>query len=270
MNDILKQRLVGALVLIALGVVFWPVLFIETDRAEMDRSSQIAPMPKLDGAAVPAPRELSSVQPVAQTDRLRSESAAAGDRQPVDVDGSERAILQNAPESQNAVAEQKTSPASDRDSGSSAAELELAADAKTNKTPAAEQTTRLTKTGEASSAARTQSTDSGKKSAAVAKAPVQQPAPQKAPAGPALDEQGIPIAWVLQVASLSSREKADSLTASLIDAGHKAYHRAVKRDGGLLYRVFVGPVFEREKLDAVKRQVDADFRVKTIIVRYLP
>ena len=26
MNDILKQRLVGALILVALGVVFWPII----------------------------------------------------------------------------------------------------------------------------------------------------------------------------------------------------------------------------------------------------
>lgn len=47
MNDILKQRLVGALVLIALGVVFWPVIFVQSERQPMDRDSQVPPMPKL-------------------------------------------------------------------------------------------------------------------------------------------------------------------------------------------------------------------------------
>ena len=31
MNDILKQRLVGALILVALGVVFWPIIFLQPD-----------------------------------------------------------------------------------------------------------------------------------------------------------------------------------------------------------------------------------------------
>ncbi len=29
MNEVLKQRLIGALILVALGVVFWPIIFVE-------------------------------------------------------------------------------------------------------------------------------------------------------------------------------------------------------------------------------------------------
>jgi DedD protein len=90
------------------------------------------------------------------------------------------------------------------------------------------------------------------------------------PVSPNLDERGIPIAWVLQVASVSTREKADDLTARLIEEGHKAYNRSIRRDGNVLFRVFVGPVFEREKLIVVKRELDAQLEVNGIISRYVP
>ena len=78
MNDILKQRLVGALVLIALGVVFWPVVFVETERAGVDRSSQLEPMPQLDDVVVPEPEPLADVEPVSAADRIARSEPAGG------------------------------------------------------------------------------------------------------------------------------------------------------------------------------------------------
>ena len=85
-----------------------------------------------------------------------------------------------------------------------------------------------------------------------------------------LDERGIPVAWLLQVATVSSRERADSLTAELIEAGYKAYHRPFRKDGAVLHKVFVGPVFEREKLDKAKRDIDGKLKVSAIVARYVP
>ena len=41
MNDILKQRLVGALILVALGVVFWPIIFVEPGVKDTPGDSRI-------------------------------------------------------------------------------------------------------------------------------------------------------------------------------------------------------------------------------------
>ena len=189
MNDILKQRLVGALVLIALGVLFWPVIFVETERPNIDRTPVVTPMPELAEVDIPPPKPLEEVDPVDMVEAMRSPSTAPEAVQP--------------------------------DAATSAAAEAAAGDSGT-------------------------------------------------PESPALDEQGIPVAWVIQVASVGTREKADQLTTDLIAMGYKAYHRVGRKDGKSYHRVFVGPVFEREKLGAAKREIDERFNVSAIIARYVP
>jgi DedD protein len=149
LNDILKQRLVGALVLIALGVVFWPVIFVQSAVRDI----------------APAATEI---------------------------------ILHDAP-------------------------------------PEAEDS------------------------------PLEDPAER-----PRLDDEGLPVAWVLQVISVSKKDKADQLTRELVDLGHKAYSRAIRRDEEVLYRVYIGPVFDRSGLLSTKRDIDERFTVNAIIARYVP
>ena len=184
MNDILKQRLVGAIVIIALGIVFWPVVFVDAQRQAMDRTSQVPPMPTMKHSRIAAPERLDTVEPV-------SASAVI--------------VLHDAPP------EIITSAASDTE--------------------------------------------------------ISTPEPGS---GPALDDAGIPIAWVLQVVSVSKKEKADTLAQELIDAGYKAYHRPLRRGQETLYRIYVGPVFDRNQLLKTKQQVDKRLKVDAIIARYLP
>jgi DedD protein len=175
LNDILKQRLVGALVLIALGVVFWPVIFVQSERQPMDRSSQVPPMPKLRNMQIEAPEPVRDIAPAAT-----------------------EIILHDAP-------------------------------------PEAEDS------------------------------PLEDPAER-----PRLDDEGLPVAWVLQVISVSKKDKADQLTRELVDLGHKAYSRAIRRDEEVLYRVYIGPVFDRSGLLSTKRDIDERFTVNAIIARYVP
>ncbi len=180
MNDILKQRLVGALVLIALGVVFWPVIFVQSERPALDRSSQLPPMPGLEKTVIETPQPLPDIDPVAAVEEIALHDA----------------------------------PPQARDS------------------------------------------DAGNESS---------PEPR-----PTLDENGIPVAWVLQVASVSKREKAEALREELIGQGYKAYTRIVRHDNEVLHRVYVGPVFERQKLQQAKQDVDGRLKVNAIIARYVP
>ena len=56
MNDVLKQRVVGALILLALGVAFWPIIFVEPDAGDtgvaVEEQSSIDPPPDLPSAAI--------------------------------------------------------------------------------------------------------------------------------------------------------------------------------------------------------------------------
>lgn len=56
MDDGLKQRLVGAAVLIALLVIFLPVLFDRNRVQPVDTTSQIPPMPSVQAKPIAAPQ----------------------------------------------------------------------------------------------------------------------------------------------------------------------------------------------------------------------
>jgi hypothetical protein len=59
-DDGLKQRIVGAFVLVAIGVVFIPVVF-DRERIEvLNRKTQIPPAPHIEPISIPAP-----IQPIA-------------------------------------------------------------------------------------------------------------------------------------------------------------------------------------------------------------
>jgi DedD protein len=205
-NDILKQRLVGALILVALGVIFWPIIFVQP---EGDDTPEPRPIPAPPGIS------MESVEPP------------------------DEAGLRPSP-TVRAVAEGE---------GEARQEIDVIAEAPpAGETPAA--------------------------------APVVEPPPEVAPPTPrtrsespqrlAMDSDGVPIAWTLQVATLSSADKADALRQRLLAAGQKAYIANVQRDGRTLYRVCIGPKFERAELERIKPQVDSAFGVKSLVARYVP
>ncbi|MCZ6830019.1 MAG: SPOR domain-containing protein [Gammaproteobacteria bacterium] len=172
MNDILIQRLVGALVIVVLAVIFWPVIFVGPEGEPLDRSTQVPGIPSLQQMQLDAPEPLRGIAPV------------------------------------------RSAPAS---------EVSLAA-------------------------------------AEIAES--EQPE--------VLDKEGIPIAWTLQVVSVSKQDKAEVLMRQLLDMGYKAYFKAVSHGDGTLYQVYVGPKFERDKMQDAKPVIDKKFRVNSIVVRYLP
>ena len=55
MNSVLRQRLVGTLVLIALGVVFWPIIFVEPPEDAPMELAPPPPRPNFDTTPLPKP-----------------------------------------------------------------------------------------------------------------------------------------------------------------------------------------------------------------------
>lgn len=181
----LKQRMVGALVLVALAVIFLPMLF-----SRPDEQRQIV----VDAPAMPAmpampehpvvPAEVPEPEPIPEPPQLPQ--------------------TQEEP----AVAESATAPAA-----------------------------------------------------------VPPPAPSE-PAKPAshLDANSLPVSWSVQLASLSSRERAVELQQRLRSQGYNAYVRSV--DG--MNRVFVGPVIERAEANRLRDQLNRQQKLNGFIVRFQP
>jgi DedD protein len=55
-----------------------------------------------------------------------------------------------------------------------------------------------------------------------------------------------------------------------LELGYKAYVKKIKRSGNVLLRVYIGPKFERARLDKIKAGIDAEFGVQSMVVRYIP
>lgn len=218
MNEVLKQRLVGALILVALGVVFWPIIFVEPGERGGAEATQIPPRPVVQTTPVEPP-DMAGLRP--SRDIVKASEPEQKPKQ--------RELLTLAPEAPPVVAASSTS------SGS------------TQSKPAAP-----------------------KPEPEPAPKPVEKKTRSEAPVKPALDADGIPIAWILRVASVSSASNADQLRKDLLDMGHKAYVKKIKSNGKTLYRVYVGPKAEKARLHKIQGSIDTKFGVTTMITRYYP
>lgn len=203
MNDILKQRLVGALILVALGVVFWPIIFVEPGDYALEEVRRIPARPVVDTTPIPAPDKKGLRESV----QLESRKEVQRQQEAIDV-------------------AQQASPS--------------VAQAIPPETP-------KSTTPKSTKKTRTQ-----------------------APVKPAIDSEGVPIAWILQVASVSKSEKAEELRKRLLSLGYKGYVKKIQRSGNSLLRVYVGPKFERAKLDKIKAEIDREFGVRSMVLRYIP
>lgn len=67
MNEGFKQRIVGAIVLISVALILWPVLFSDAAGPLVDRRSQIPPVPKFEKFSVAEPVRPVGIKPVPET-----------------------------------------------------------------------------------------------------------------------------------------------------------------------------------------------------------
>ena len=206
MNEILKQRLVGATILLALGVLFWPIIFVEPGEEDGTGLKAIPEQPVITASPVsaPDPGGLRTSPPVA---------ARAQTEPDVKLPPPAPVAKPEATEAEPVAAKPPPKP-----------------------TP----------------------------KPAAAKPRSTAPAPLRT------DSDGIPVAWILQVASVSSAQKADSLRQRLLDMGQKGYVKKIRRGNSDLYRVYIGPKYERDRLERLKPEIDSEFGVNSMISRYLP
>ena len=175
MNDGFKQRLVGAIVLLLLALILWPVVFSDP-RPDIDKISQIPVTPTFKKYAVAAPVRPKAIAPISR---------------PV-----EQNILAESDQAMTAQSAGKSAPP------------------------------------------------------------------------PVIDASGLPEAWVLQVASFSLKKNANELKNQLQAKGYKAFTRTVGSGGSLSTRVYIGPRFRKDAFNADKVNIEKEFSVKSLVVRF--
>lgn len=90
------------------------------------------------------------------------------------------------------------------------------------------------------------------------------------PEAPALNEEGVPVSWLLQIASFSEEQKARSLLNKLQSDGYRAYSEASTADGKTIHRVYVGPKFLKQDLLEEKAAIEKKYQLATLLLRLEP
>ncbi len=245
MDDGLKQRLVGAVVLSAVAVLFVPVLFDQHDKHKVDTVSQIPSMPNVDPVDYQSPNRPDGIDSAPQPDQMFV------------PEGGEGQVVDGGNTSQNDATAAKTV-------ANSQAEPFIAK-------PKISQTN----SRQGSPVAQSTSKPASKSAKPVVKTPKPsaKPAPEKSSepsASEILNADGTPNAWVLQVISSSSETKAKNIVKQLQGKDYRAYYRSAKTPKGLIYRVYVGPKINRRTAERLKRELDKLLKVDALILRFQP
>jgi len=249
MEKAIKQRLLGGLVLVAGAALFLPML--------------------LDGAGAPL-----TVPPMPAPPKLPALEAVAPklDQQVQTADQSVTA----AHEGQTFAPAEAGEPAAEEEvSADAAAVLASPATAASAAVPSPEDSKRLAaakatsdkaakdKLAQEKLAREKAEKAKAEQQAALQKSvqkPVQKtPTPAAAPVAAVTPKPAaLPEAWVVQVASLASREKADALVQSL----RKKSYRAVVHQQGNAWKVVIGPELRREVAESIKSRLATDPELK--------
>ena len=199
----LKQRLVGTLVLVALGIVFWPLIFAPPESSR--EPLVLGPMPdppQIDRSAIAPPEDFrDSVE-----DSLPDTTVLSAEEQSLADDIT--LLDESAPE----------------DNLDGLAQLSGALESTERVMPSATE--------------------------------------------PLIDAEGLAQFWVLQVATVSSQDRAEALVSGLRERQYKAFSSQFQKEGKTLYRIQIGPNVERQRLENIKPEVDRAIAVESQILRY--
>lgn len=84
-----------------------------------------------------------------------------------------------------------------------------------------------------------------------------------------IDEAGLPIFWVLQVATVGREARAAEIVEALQEADYKAFYSQYIEVDRELFRVQVGPSANQRYLRDVKLKVDVALNVDAQLLRYV-
>jgi len=227
MDQGLKERLIGAAVLVALGVWLIPWLLDgRQEQVELDTSSSTVRLPAPDG---PLP--------------VRSQTLS--------LDAAKSEVL--ASESHPDAAEPATTPPAGTDNGAAApppSPTPAPAPAQES-VPAPKPATAPKPSAEHSPAARV--------ATATAPPPASKPVPKPAAPAPAATAQAAPTHgdWAVQLGSFGAEDNAKKLAQKVNVYGYKPEVASSRASGKALYRVRVGPYKSRAEADATASALSA-------------
>lgn len=250
--DGLKQRLVGAATLLLVAVIAWFwLLSADSPVDPVARESQIPAAPDIAPFAVQEPAQPQAVEPIGSA--REAAPAVQSDVVPSRAVSAVPAPQPAAPKTAQPTPAQLAQANTTR----SAVAKSNAAAASAANTPPAQKPASLKSTP---AATKTSEPEAAKPKAAAS---------ALTPETFQLDQQGLPVAWVVQVGLFSTQASADKIKSTLQAKGYKAYTQSFKSDKASGIKVFVGPKLSRERADAQKKAIDELLKTNTLVVRFV-
>lgn len=235
MDKVLKQRLVGASILIALAVIFVPMLFHDGGDDAVEQRELSLDLPERGSGD-------------RQVRRLPLDPDQA--RRPPPSDSQAQPPRDTRPEPQPVQEEEQAEPARQQPddstagdgAGSEAVQPEASADDSVPEAATAEPIER----------------DDGDEQEESAPEP-ETPEPVRDVASEPEPESGAPVAgdWVVQVAVFSNRETANSIRQRLDELGHRVAMDVLIRNQAELFRLRTGPYADESAADQARGQIAA-------------
>lgn len=227
-----KQRIVGALVLVALAIIFLPMLFSSKDEHPLPRVEVHTPPPP----AIPPVPDVQ-VQPVRLPEPEPEQDAVY---EPVVEAEPEFVLIETTPDTPpvQPAPEQPQPPV---------AEVQPVTPPPVDKP--------VVPPAQPAKPART--TTPPKPAETPARKPV---------AAPGIDRNNLPVSWSIQLASLGSLENAERLR----DAYRAKHYTAYVRSADGMHKVLIGPLIREAEAVAMCKQLKSRDKQDCFVVRYQP
>lgn len=248
MASMLKQRLIGAVVLIALGVIFIPMLLTGDGKfLSDDMESNVPPKPMyeleapkvipLDKRAVQSSGPV--VEPAPQADKMDSVS---------EENGGSTQLANTEPVKPEASTKGSATPGESKTTDTPAIVAEAqSAPEKIPDAPAAEK-------------------PSADKVTKPETKPVEKPV--AAPVTTTATKKPVVSGWAVQLGSFSVQKNALKLRDSLRKKGYASFVEEYTSNGKTSYRVRVGPELTRELASELKKKLKAETKLDGFVVEF--
>ncbi len=259
MEKAIKQRLLGGLVLVAGAILFLPMLLDGAGAPPAVPPMPVPPQvpaveqvaPRLDAEVATAEQSINAAHEGRTfedtPDAASSEEDVSADAAAIAPPTEPRAGDKTAQADTNKVAADKVAA----EKAALNAERLKAEQKKAEQKKAEQEKTRL-------AAESAQKAEAARKKEAEAKAAAAKAVTAKASSASTTAAATVPAAWVVQVASLSAKDKADVLVKKL----RQKNYRAVAHQQGAVWKVMVGPELRRDVAESIKSRLAADPELK--------
>lgn len=232
MNSGLKQRLVGAIVLIAIAIIFVPSFLRERQVEPVSTKTLIPDRPQQETMTFESPSSPEGIEPAPPPESMfvpddsseNSDLTEGAQQQPVADD------LEDLQRQSAARIEAQSEQAGEVDQTDAEAEAGSADEP-----------------GSTEESGSTDPDSSGESEAAAGEG-----------------------AWVVQVASFRSADSARNLRDRLQAEGYRAYMRSASTSVGEVSRVYIGPKVDRSEAEKAKAAIDASLKVESLVLRFEP